>query len=83
MTTITHDFTDEPYRPSNGSEGMDFMAHFCDRCTKDAAFRAGTGDSCPIAAATLAFQIGDPEYPKEWVQTDGVACCTAFVREAA
>jgi hypothetical protein len=72
----------EPYRPSNGCEGMDFMAAWCDRCKRDAAFQAGTGDSCPIAANAIAYMEDEPEYPKEWVcdagTFDGNARCTAF-----
>ena len=67
------------YRPSNGYEGADFMAHFCDRCKRDEAFQAGTGDSCPIVAATMAYSVNDPEYPSEWVyDAEGYALCTAF-----
>ena len=67
------------YRPSNGTEGMGFMAHFCDRCKHDAAFRDGTGDSCPIAAASLAFDQDHPKYPTEWqYDASGRPTCTAF-----
>jgi hypothetical protein len=67
-----------PYRPTSGTEGADFMEAFCDRCTRDAAFRAGTGDSCPIAADTMVFAVTDPEYPAEWVQDERGPRCTAF-----
>lgn len=66
------------YRPSNGSEGADFMSEFCDRCQRDAAFQDGTGDSCQIAAATMAYNIADPEYPKEWIEDERGPRCTAF-----
>ena len=66
------------YRPANGMEGAVFMAHFCDRCERDRAYRDGTGDSCPIAAATMAFSATDPEYPREWVEDEQGARCTAF-----
>ena len=69
-----------PYRPSNGVEGEIFMETFCSRCERDRAYRDGTGDSCPIIAATMAFDIDDPGYPKEWVlNDDDNPTCTAFV----
>lgn len=72
----------EPYRPSNGTEGEAFMDRFCDECKRGAAFQAGTGDSCPIAAASMAFDIGDEGYPKEWQHgPDGQPLCTAFEAE--
>lgn len=61
-----------PYRPSNGTEGMVFEAHFCDRCARDA------GQDCPIHTAALVFDIGEPEYPAEWVEGEGGPACTAF-----
>lgn len=71
-----------PYRPTSGTEGAGFMAVFCDRCQHDSAFRSGTGDSCPIAANTMVFDVDDPRYPVEW-REDGPEGprCTAFARE--
>lgn len=71
----------ELYRPSNGSEGMAFTDHWCGRCERDRAFREDEGDSCPIVAATMAFDVDDPEYPREWVYGARGPCCTAFVAE--
>ena len=69
----------EPYRPRSGTEGRQFMARFCDRCIHDVAFQSGRGDSCPIAAATMAYAKDHPEYPKEWViESSGDPICTAF-----
>lgn len=74
----------EKYRPSNGTEGQLFMDWFCDRCKRDAAFRDGSGDSCPIVADAFTFNVSDPKYPAEWQYgTDGQPCCTAFEREDA
>lgn len=78
MVSASRSSHETPYRPSNGSEGIYFMSRFCDRCQRDAAYRDGTGDSCPIAAATMAFKITDPDYPTEWVQDDSGPRCTAF-----
>jgi len=64
-----------PYRPSNGSEGMDFLARWCDRCAKDAG-----GKVCDIIAETMARDVDDKNYPKEWVYEApaGEGRCTAF-----
>jgi hypothetical protein len=78
----------KPYRPSNGSEGADFEARFCDRCKREAKYRrTGDGaDGCKIATAVFIYEIDDPKYPKEWVVNlhDPVgmtARCTAFRHE--
>ena len=68
----------DPYRPSNGVEGIAFMDRWCDRCTHDAAFQAGTGDGCEIVARTMALRVDDPRYPAEWVEDDEGPRCTAF-----
>jgi len=70
--------TATPYRPGNGTEGAIFMDRFCCRCKRDEDFQSGTGDSCEIAALSIAFRIGDPEYPKEWIEDDQGPRCTAF-----
>lgn len=67
-----------PYRPSNGTEGDGFRSLFCDMCERD------KNQDCRILSATLAYDVGEPEYPKEWVQDDNAehgmtARCTAFV----
>lgn len=67
-----------PYRPANGTEGAVFMSWFCDHCERDRAFRDGTGDSCPIVAATMVFDIDDPNYPPEWREGEDGTFCTAF-----
>lgn len=60
------------------------MGHWCARCERDRAFREGEGDSCPIAIDTLTYKIGEPEYPKEWREEDGLEGlrCTAFTMDA-
>lgn len=65
------------YRPSNGEEGIAFMADWCDRCSRD---REHGG--CSIVALTLCLKVDNPEYPSEWVyDADGQPCCTAFEKE--
>lgn len=74
------------YRPSNGIEGEIFMAHFCDRCSKDGYTDETPELGCQILAATMAYELGDPRYPKEWIQ-DGddirTSRCTAFEEKKA
>jgi hypothetical protein len=65
----------KPYRPSNGTEGLDFMEAFCDRCKKNA------DRSCPIIASAFWYLEYDPKYPRELIHdAEGHPTCTAFVR---
>lgn len=65
-----------PYRPSNGSEGMDFQEQYCFRCAKD---NYPDGPMCPIVADSYVYKIDDPEYPKAWIiGDDGFPTCTEF-----
>lgn len=68
----------KPYRPSTGTEGADFMDHFCGNCIHDEEYRETGFGGCKIAADSLAFNVGDPEYPKEWVIGADGPICTAF-----
>lgn len=64
----------ELYRPANGAEGMDFMENFCCKCEKY--------EDCLILAATMAWPINHPDYPREWLYVpDGLPTCTAFKEE--
>lgn len=77
----------KPYRPSTGTEGVCFDIAWCDKCARDAKYRAAGENAdaelgCPLIANALAFQIDHPQYPKEWVYgDDGNPCCTAFTPE--
>lgn len=63
----------ELYRPSNGTEGDVFQGRFCERCTK--------AETCDIPARSMAFDVTDAEYPREWVRDKaGNGTCTAFER---
>lgn len=76
----------KPYRPSNGTEGMEFEARFCDRCRRDAKYRRTQdgADGCPILAAVFMHEVDDPKYPKEWIVNkwgdpyERTSRCTAF-----
>ena len=70
-----------PYRPSNGTEGEGFIRALCERCERDPFSRdEDAKTSCRILARTMAYDVGDPEYPKQWIsEEDGSdPRCTAF-----
>jgi len=72
----------KPYRPSNGSEGEMFSDRYCADCKRDAEFQKdpfGDAPGCSIIAMTMALDVDDEGYPKEWVYgADGQPTCTAF-----
>ena len=63
----------EPFRPSNGTEGACFVDSWCGQCER------GTRRDCPILGATYAYDVDEPEYPKEWIRDSHGPRCTAFV----
>lgn len=77
----------EKYRPSNGTEGECFFSAWCRCCQRDKAMLEGCdvdecddNERCDIIAATMRFNVEDPDYPGEWqIGKDGQPCCTAFV----
>jgi len=71
------------YRPSCGTEGLDFMAKFCDRCEYDKDFYETlmAEDGCPIIAKAMTHNVNDPKYPKEWTYKKGSPICTKFKKE--
>lgn len=86
MTQEATNVQPRPYRPSNGSEGIDFHNAWCAHCARDAAMReddhADPANGCWIIAATFAYQIGHPKYPREWIYgEDGRPRCTAFTTD--
>lgn len=79
--------TTKLYRPSSGTEGCDFYETWCSNCAKDKPMSEGKNyddcddsEVCKIIADTLAYDIDDQKYPKEWCYKDGQPCCTAFVQ---
>lgn len=62
----------ELYRPGSGTEGMDFIAKWCGRCSKD------ENEDCPILAATFALEVGHPDYPAAWHYERGEPVCADF-----
>jgi hypothetical protein len=69
----------KPYRPSNGTEGECFYGAWCAKCSREAH-----GNHCGIFGRSLMFQVGDPQYPREWVRDadayPGNPRCTAFTK---
>lgn len=63
----------KPYRPSNGSEGGWFMSRWCELCSRDSE-----ANPCDIIAHSMLYEIGEPEYPREWVRDENGPRCTAF-----
>lgn len=73
------------YQPANGTEGMYFMAQFCDRCYHESGDGESPEGSCPIIAATMAYRPGDDNYPNQWrYDENGHPTCISFIerREA-
>lgn len=69
------------YRPSNGTEGEAFIYNWCRNCIHGKYEHDQEADSCDIVCRSFAFDVDDPEYPKEWTYNDqGDAVCTAFVK---
>lgn len=66
------------YRPSNGMEGMRFAEILCAHCN-----RSEDGEPCQIFDFAFWNDIGDADYPKEWVHDErGRPTCTAFSQSA-
>ena len=56
------------YTPSNGTEGMIFTAHWCEKCSKE--------KRCPILTDKLIN--GHDSKRTEWIYKDNKPTCTAF-----
>ena len=75
-----------PYRPSNGTEGCAFYEDWCCKCQHDKPMSEGKdfdccsdGETCKIIADTLAYDVDEPEYPKEWTWQAGSPTCSKFL----
>lgn len=74
--------------PSNGTDGDIFYSENCERCIRERPIREdydralAMGLGCDIYLRSMAFKIGDPQYPTEWTyKPDGVPKCTAFEKD--
>lgn len=67
-----------PYQPSNGTEGMWFTDKFCMNCLHCDPNPSGK-KQCEILCRSLCWNVGDPQYPKEWIyDQDDKPACTKF-----
>jgi hypothetical protein len=68
-----------PYQPSNATEGDLFMQAHCNRCARWERGGKEFEQGCDIQLRSMAFSIGHPQYPVEWIRNDdNVPTCTAF-----
>ena len=65
-----------PYCPSNGADGIDFMAAWCDRCEQQPEDQQDGG--CQILMRTMIYSVNDPNYPPEWIEDEDGPRCTAY-----
>lgn len=72
------------YQPSNGTEGMWFLAKFCDNCKWDKKYReTQEGSGCGIILKMMAFDVYDSRYPKQLINTEEKGPhCTKFEEPA-
>jgi len=63
------------YQPSNGSEGDWFTDKFCFQCQECNPNPNGK-KQCDILMRTLIHNVGDDEYPTEWIydENDNPMC---------
>lgn len=70
------ELANKPYRPANGSEGDMFQEIFCGKCVYD---DYDNDLYCDILGNSMAFDIDDKYYPKEWTHDkNGCPTCTKF-----
>jgi hypothetical protein len=70
----------KPFRPPNGTAGMDFEAQWCDRCERDRMWNELSIDPCEIHNDAIANLVGEEGYPPQWVHDErGYPKCTAFI----
>jgi hypothetical protein len=69
----------EPYQPSNGTEGMGFEELHCYQCLNCDPNPEGE-KQCDIWMRAVFYNPSDPEYPKEWIYKDGKPTCTSWVK---
>ena len=66
------------YCPSNGTEGMAFTDHFCDRCINQHP-DPNHKKQCMILCRAMCYSVSDERFPEEWTYDDnGRPTCTAW-----
>jgi hypothetical protein len=53
------------------------MARWCELCANDSGYE-DKEPRCEIIVRSMMFNLGDPEYPVEWIWRDNKPMCTAF-----
>ena len=69
------------YRPSNGTEGLGFVEHYCANCIHGKYEHTGDTNDNPCEILTRSFMCGidDKDYPEEWQYDDSNRpTCTAW-----
>lgn len=69
------------YAPSNSSEGIWFMSNHCDRCVHqnpDPDPKHTKAKNCNICMRSMAYHMGEPDYPNEWCYMNNKPTCTAW-----
>lgn len=77
------------YRPRSGTEGFAFMESWCGNCERDKEWsegkpfdECGPDEVCQLIADSYAYDVADPNYPREWVvAAHGQPMCLAFKRK--
>lgn len=74
--------TERSYRPSNGTEGACFMELHCLQCIHEKFSHSQNHDDakCDILSRSFLHQLGEKDYPVEWVYKNNIPTCTAFVK---
>lgn len=71
--------TPRKYRPSNGTEGIEFESNFCGQCIHQCP-DPEVGKNCDISMRAFFHEINEPEFPLEWqYDATGNPTCTAYV----
>ena len=65
------------YQPSNGTEGHIFMEHYCMQCIHCDPNPEGV-KQCNVLMRSMAYNVKDPEYPREWVYVNDKPTCTKW-----
>lgn len=68
-----------PYRPSTGTEGMDFEYEFCQHCIHQNP-DPNSKKQCDILFRAFWYNIGEEKYPREWQYLNDQGICTAFTK---
>lgn len=66
------------FKPVSVYEHELFYACVCRHCECDREYRKTGFNGCDIIPKTMIYDLGDPEYPSEWIYRNNMPVCTAF-----